>query len=105
MRHSVCMGQIYCNYKFYAGVEKTATTKEIKKAFRKLAMKFHPDKNKADDAEEKFREIAEVGGGKELKESEFKGLRNARKRAKTRFLRRIWIYRRWNRTSSAASKI
>lgn len=42
-------------------------------------MKFHPDKNKADDAEEKFREIAEVGGGKELKEREFKGLRNTHK--------------------------
>jgi preprotein translocase subunit Sec63 len=79
MRHLVCIGRVYCNYKFYAGVEKTATTKEIKKAFRKLAMKFHPDKNKADDAEEKFREIAEVGGGKELTDIEFKGIRNTYK--------------------------
>ncbi|CBY19570.1 unnamed protein product [Oikopleura dioica] len=60
MRRSVCKASICCNYYFYAGVEKTATTKEIKKAFRKLAMKFHPDKNKAADAEEKFREIAEA---------------------------------------------
>ena len=79
MRHSVCLVQDYCNYQFNAGVEKTATTKEIKKAFRKLAMKFHPDKNKADDAEEKFREIAEVGGGKELTDIEFKGIRNTYK--------------------------
>ena len=31
----------------------------MKKAFRSLARQYHPDKNKADDAEEKFREIAE----------------------------------------------
>ena len=41
------------------GVEKTASEREIKKAFRKLAMKYHPDKNKDDpDAEQKFVEIA-----------------------------------------------
>ena len=42
------------------GVKKDATQKEIKKAFRKLAMKYHPDRNKEPDAEEKFREIAQV---------------------------------------------
>lgn len=94
MRRSVCKASICCNYYFYAGVEKTATTKEIKKAFRKLAMKFHPDKNKAADAEEKFREIAEVGGGKERGLTEIKGLRNSHKRSKTRFLRCFWICRR-----------
>ncbi len=40
------------------GVEKTATDKEIKAAYRKLALKWHPDKHKGDkDAEEKFKEI------------------------------------------------
>ncbi|RKW23187.1 molecular chaperone DnaJ [Candidatus Gracilibacteria bacterium] len=43
------------------GVEKTASTEEIKKAYRKLAMQYHPDRNKGDkQAEEKFKEINEA---------------------------------------------
>ena len=42
------------------GIPKSATKSEIKSAFHKLAMKLHPDKNKASDAEEKFREIGEA---------------------------------------------
>ena len=43
------------------GVEKTATAQEIKKAYRKLAMKYHPDRNPGDkEAEEKFKEINEA---------------------------------------------
>ncbi|XP_043201089.1 dnaJ homolog subfamily B member 9-like [Amphibalanus amphitrite] len=41
------------------GVSKSASEKEIKKAFRKLALKYHPDKNKEEGASEKFREISE----------------------------------------------
>lgn len=41
------------------GVPKDATERQIKKAFHKLAMKFHPDRNKSPNAEAKFREIAE----------------------------------------------
>lgn len=41
------------------GVPKDATERQIKKAFHKLAMKHHPDKNKSPDAEVRFREIAE----------------------------------------------
>lgn len=42
------------------GVGKTATDDEIKKAYRKLAMKYHPDHCKDSDAKEKFSEISEA---------------------------------------------
>jgi len=42
------------------GIARTATEDEIKKAYRKLALKFHPDKNKAPGAEEQFKLVAEA---------------------------------------------
>ncbi|XP_035699102.1 dnaJ homolog subfamily C member 25 homolog [Branchiostoma floridae] len=58
------MGQIqglYCgeqNCYDVLGLTREATTREIGKAYRQLALKFHPDRNKAADAEEKFTLIA-----------------------------------------------
>ncbi|MDD1751745.1 MAG: molecular chaperone DnaJ [Methanotrichaceae archaeon] len=42
------------------GVSKDANEKEIKSAYRKLALKYHPDRSDASDAEEKFKEISEA---------------------------------------------
>ena len=51
------MGKDY--YKIL-GVSRTASDDEIKKAYRKMALKYHPDKNKSPDAEDRFKEIAEA---------------------------------------------
>ncbi|MCI5224484.1 MAG: J domain-containing protein, partial [Candidatus Electrothrix sp. AR4] len=43
------------------GVEKTASAAEIKKAYRKLALKYHPDKNPDNkEAEDTFKKISEA---------------------------------------------
>ncbi|CAB0002349.1 unnamed protein product [Nesidiocoris tenuis] len=51
------MGKDY--YKIL-GISKNATSDQIKKAYRTLALKYHPDKNKSAEAETKFKEIAEA---------------------------------------------
>ncbi|MBC3764448.1 DnaJ C-terminal domain-containing protein [Neptunicella marina] len=65
---------------YYAilGVREDADLKEIKKAYRKLALTFHPDMNADEGAEEKFKEVAEA----------YEVLKNAERRAEYDELRR-----------------
>jgi molecular chaperone DnaJ len=44
------------------GVQRTAEPQDIKRAYRKLALEYHPDRNKAADAEERFKECSEAYG-------------------------------------------
>lgn len=66
MQHSVIKGLYiqqmdYKDYYKILGVDKKASQDEIKKAYRKLAVKYHPDKNPGDKAaEDKFKEINEA---------------------------------------------
>jgi len=50
------------DYYSILGVSKNATQKEIKSAYRKLALKWHPDRNKEAGAEEKFKQINQAYG-------------------------------------------
>jgi curved DNA-binding protein len=61
----------YKDYYKVLGVERTAGADDIKKAYRKLAHKYHPDVSKEKDAKEKFQEIGEA----------YETLKNAEKRA------------------------
>jgi molecular chaperone DnaJ len=55
------MSNYKIDYYKILGVSKKSTTEEIKKAYRKLAIKFHPDKNPGNiEAENKFKEIKEA---------------------------------------------
>ncbi len=54
------------------GVTKTASLDEIKKAYRKLALEYHPDRNKTKEGEEKFKEVTkafEVLGNEEKRKT------------------------------------
>src|SRR2546423_394216 len=50
----------YKDYYKILGVPRTATEDEIKRAYRKLARQYHPDKNKAKGSEDKFKEANEA---------------------------------------------
>lgn len=48
------------DYYSILGLSKTASAEDIKKAYRKLALEYHPDRNKSKDAEGKFKEITKA---------------------------------------------
>ena len=59
-RSEAATGAMGKDYYAILGVGRGATDDEIKKAYRKMALKYHPDKNSDPGAEEKFKEIAEA---------------------------------------------
>src|SRR6185436_533885 len=59
-RGAMLAGMKFRDYYETLGVARTATLDDIKRAYRKLARKFHPDVNKEKDAEAKFKEVGEA---------------------------------------------
>ncbi len=64
------------NYHKVLGVSEDASAEQIRRAYRKLAMRFHPDRNDDPGAEEKFKEVREAYAVLSGKEKPPKPVRN-----------------------------
>ena len=60
MKELIIMGVQYKDYYKILGVQRNASTDDIRKAYRKLAKQYHPDVSKEKDAEAKYKEINEA---------------------------------------------
>ena len=58
--NSFCIDNIMESYYQILGLSPGASEKDIKKSYRKLALQYHPDKNKQPGTEEKFKQISEA---------------------------------------------
>ena len=86
------------------GLSPNASSEDIKKAYRSLALKYHPDRNQSKDAEEKFKEITAAYGVliDETKRREYDRFRRVRQQGGPSFrsqedsrfwmIRSAWIY-------------
>ncbi|MEW6495924.1 MAG: J domain-containing protein [Cyanobacteriota bacterium] len=84
--------QNFRNYYEILGVPTEATSEEIKKAFRRLALQYHPDRNPGNkEAEEKFKDISEA----------YEVLYNSDKRAQYDQLGRFWKKKGFNNRKAA----
>uniref|UniRef100_A0A8D1NVB0 DnaJ heat shock protein family (Hsp40) member C1 n=1 Tax=Sus scrofa TaxID=9823 RepID=A0A8D1NVB0_PIG len=52
--------EVQLNFYQFLGVQQDASSADIRKAYRKLSLTLHPDKNKEENAETQFRQVSEI---------------------------------------------
>ena len=85
------------------GIRENADQESIKRAYRSMAKKFHPDRNKEPDAEEKFKKITEAYDniGDPSKRKEYDNKRNF----KDHFFGGFENFNKWNQITKITTKL